>query len=197
MAGLELAPWPPYGAPQRTTAEQAAALDFFDLVTQVIDLRSFSNLWYWIVLAILWSTLSHWVLGIPYHMVQRARRGHDETEADLHALAEINTRRVLDFAELSGTAMVGASTFVVTSLLVLGWGYRVEFCQAVLLLLLPLILVAALSVRTARVLQATGFEKLHLRLRNHRMIVQGMGIVFIFVTAFWGMYTNVTVSPLR
>jgi hypothetical protein len=172
-------------------------LDFFDLVTEVIDLRSFSNLWYWIVLAILWSTLSHWVVGIPYHMVQRARRGDETTEADLRALAEINTRRILDFAKLSGTAMVASSAFVVTSLLVLGWGYRVEFAQALVLLVLPLILVAALTMRTARVLHDSGFENLHNRLRNPRFAVQVMGICFIFVTAFWGMYTNVTISPLR
>jgi hypothetical protein len=49
-------------------------VDFLDLVTEVIDLRSFSNLWYWIVLAILWSSLSHWTLGVPYHIVTRARR---------------------------------------------------------------------------------------------------------------------------
>jgi hypothetical protein len=48
-------------------------VDFLDLVTEVIDLRSFSNLWYWIVLAILWSSLSHWTLGVPYHIVTRAR----------------------------------------------------------------------------------------------------------------------------
>jgi hypothetical protein len=165
-------------------------LDFFDLVTEVIDRRSFSNLWYWIVLAIMWSTLSHWVIGIPYHMVQRARRGDEAAEADLQALAEINTRRILDFARLSGTAMVASSAFVVTSLIVLGWGYRVEFAQAVVLLLLPLILVAGLSVRTARVLQDSGFDRLHLRLRNHRFGVQAMGIFFIFGTAFWGMYVN-------
>lgn len=172
-------------------------LDFFDLVTEVIDLRSFSNLWYWIVLAILWSTLSHWVMGIPYHMVQRARRGDETTEADLRALAEINARRILDVSELSGTAMVALSTFVVSSLIVLGWGYRVEFAQALVLLVLPLILVSGLTLRTARVLQDTGFDRLHIRLRNHRFAVQAMGVCFIFVTAFWGMYTNVTISPLR
>jgi hypothetical protein len=52
-------------------------VDFLDLVTEVIDLRSFSNLWYWIVLAILWSSLSHWTLGVPYHIVTRARRGDE------------------------------------------------------------------------------------------------------------------------
>ncbi|MBF9059009.1 component of SufBCD complex [Rhodobacterales bacterium HKCCSP123] len=172
-------------------------MDFFDLVTEVIDLRSFSNLWYWIVLATMWSSLSHWVLGVPYHMVQRARRGDQATEADLRTLTEINTRRILDFVEISGAAMVGSSAFVLTSLLVLGWGYGVEFAQALLLLVLPLILVAALTMRTARVLQESGFENLQVRLRNHRFAVQALGICFIFVTAFWGMYTNVTVSPLR
>ena len=172
-------------------------MDFFDLVTEVIDLRSFSNLWYWIVLAIMWSTLSHWVLGVPYHMVQRARGGDEAAEADLRALTEINTRRILDFVEISGAAMVGSSAFVLTSLMVLGWGYGVEFAQALVLLVLPLILVAAMTMRTARVLHETGFENLHNRLRNHRFAVQALGICFIFVTAFWGMYTNVTVSPLR
>jgi hypothetical protein len=171
-------------------------LDFLDLVTQVIDLRSFSNLWYWIVLAILWSTLSHWVMGIPYDLVQRARNGDEGSLQDLRALAEINSRRILKLADLSGTAMVAVSAFVVTSLVVLGWIYRVEFCQAILLLMLPLLLVTALSVRTARTMRDTGFEDLPVRLRNHRLMVQGMGIVFIFLTAFWGMYVNVSVSRL-
>lgn len=172
-------------------------MDFFDLVTEVIDFRSFSNLWYWIVLAILWSTLSHWVLGIPYHLVQRARRGDEDSARDLHVLAEINTRRIVGFAEMSGTGMVAASSFVLTSLAVLGWIYRIEFAQAVILLLLPLILVSALTIHTSRVLRDSDFADLPIRLRNHRFAVQGLGILFIFLTAFWGMYTNVTFSPLR
>ena len=171
-------------------------LDFLDLVTQVIDLRSFSNLWYWIVLAILWSTLSHWVLGIPYHLVQRARQGDETSLQDLHTLAEINCRRLVEYADVSGLMMVAISSFVVSALAVLGWGYGVEFCQAVLLLLAPLIFVSALSVRTAMVLRENDFDNLPMRLRKHRLIVQGVGVLFIFATAFWGMFTNVTVSPL-
>lgn len=171
-------------------------MDFLDLVTQVIDLRSFSNLWYWIVLAILWSTLSHWVMGIPYDLVQRARHGDEVSQNDLRVLAEINCRRILALAGLSGTVMVAVSAFVITSLLVLGWVYGVEFCQAIVLLLLPLILVTALSVRTARLMTENGFEDAALMLRRHRLMVQGMGVAFIFVTAFWGMYVNVSVSRL-
>ena len=79
------------------------------------------------------------------------------------------------FAELSGTAMVASSAFVLTSLILLGWGYRVDFAQALVLLVLPLVLVAGLTVRTARVLQDSGFEHLFVRLRNHRFAVQADG----------------------
>lgn len=149
------------------------------------------------MLAVLWSSLSHWVLGIPHHIVQRARRGDAQSAQDLAVLAEINVRRILDFAALSGTLMVGMSCFVVTSLVILGWVYWVEFAQAVVLLLVPLILVTALSVHTARRLHQRGFVDLERVLRRHRLHVQLMGIVMIFITSFWGMYTNVTVSPLH
>lgn len=171
-------------------------MDFLDLVTQVIDLRSFSNLWYWMVLAILWSTLSHWVLGIPHDMIQRARRGDEESLHDLRILAEIHSRRVRKLADLSGILMVAASAFVLSALAVLGWVYGIEFCQAILLLILPLLLVTALSIHTAHSLIETGFENLPNRLRLHRLMVQGMGVIFIFLTAFWGMYVNLSVSRL-
>jgi hypothetical protein len=79
-------------------------VDFLDLVTEVIDLRSFSNLWYWIVLAILWSSLSHWTLGVPYHIVTRARRGDDRAVSDMRALAEINGARILAVTDQSAPA---------------------------------------------------------------------------------------------
>lgn len=182
---------------QRYRHSGGAVLDFLDLVTEVIDLRSFSNLWYWIVLAVMWSSLSHWVLGIPYHIVQRARRGHVESQRDLLLLVEVNVRRILEFAALSGTLLVAASGFALSALMVLGWAYGVEFAQAIVLLLLPLLAVTGLSFVTAHQVQNAEIDQLYLRLRNHRMIVQLMGVISIFITAFWGMYTNVTVSPLH
>ncbi len=172
-------------------------MEFLDLVTEVIDLRSFSNLWYWIVLAILWSTLSHWVVGVPFHMVVRARRGHEQSARDMHTLAQINVRTILTTVDDAGVFLVGFGTFFITVLAVLGWGYRVEFCQAVLLLVLPFFCVGGLTVWTAKRLQAREFADLAKTLRYHRMMVQAMGVVFIFVTAMWGMYTNVTFSPLN
>ena len=53
-----------------------------------------------------------------------------------------------------------------------------------------------MTVLRARKLRATGFENLVGSLRFHRMTIQAVGVVFIFLTAFWGMYTNIVIGPL-
>lgn len=176
----------------RTTTD----VDFLDLVTEVIDLRSFSNLWYWIVLAILWSSLSHWTIGVPYHIVARARRGDEDAAADMQTLAEINVTRILAVTDQSAPVLLGLALFVASALAVTGWLYRVEFLQALFLLMFPAMLVGGLSILTARKVRRTDFANLSRDLRLHRIYVQMLGIVFIFLTAFWGMYVNVTVGPL-
>lgn len=190
------------GPPQlwcaKTAITGSASLDlpFLDLAREVIDLRSFSNLWYWIVLAVMWSTVSHWVLGVPYDMVQRANRGHERSTQDMAVLARVNVNRILTIVEVSGVWATAFAAFILTGLAVLGWIYNVEFCQAVFLLMFPMTLVGAWSVRTARKLRATGFQDVPRLLRYHRIGVQMLGVVFIFITAFWGMWVNVRVNPL-
>jgi hypothetical protein len=171
-------------------------VDFLDLVTEVIDLRSFSNLWYWIVLAMLWSTMSHWTIGVPWHIVARARRGDERASRDMQALTEINSERILAVTDEAAPVLVAAGAFLATGLAVIGWAYMVEFCQALFLLLFPAMLVGGLTVVTARRLKAQGYEDVARTLRLHRLYVQMLGVFFIFVTAFWGMYMNLTVGPL-
>ena len=173
------------------------SLDLLDLVTEVIDLRSFSNLWYWIVLAILWSSMSHWTIGVPYHLVTQARRGDARAAEDMGVLARMNADRIAQYFETSGLMATAFASFLLSGLAVIGWVYGVEFCQAIFLLLCPSTLVVGLGVRTAAKLRAEGFRDVPGALRRHRTIVQAMGVVFIFLTAFWGMYQNVNVGPLR
>jgi hypothetical protein len=110
-------------APRPAQRWTTPRLDFLDLVTEVIDLRSFSNLWYWIVLAILWSSLSHWTLGVPYHVVARARRGDERAASDMRALAEINGTRILAVTDQSAPVLLGVAVFVATGLATTGWLY--------------------------------------------------------------------------
>lgn len=173
-------------------------VDWYKTVFDLIDLRSFSNLWFWIALAVMWSTTSHWVLGVPFDMVARARKNGGQAAQDLHDLVGINARRLLFIARVSGLWLIGIAAFVLTVLVVLGFIYKVEFAQAVFLLLAPMGIVGALSLSTAQhitVMQMEG-EDLYRRLTRHRMIVQAIGMVSIFITSLWGMWQNMQVFAI-
>ena len=96
----------------------------------------------------------------------------------------------------SGVPATAGTAFMLTGLATYGFFFGNEFCQALFLLLAPLVLVGAWSLRTARVLRDSDFENLPQKLRIHRVGVQMMGVVFIFVTALWGMAVNIRVDPL-
>ncbi|SEK94670.1 hypothetical protein SAMN05421666_3047 [Roseovarius nanhaiticus] len=173
-------------------------MDWYSTVFELIDMRSFSNLWFWIALAVLWSSTSHYVLGVPWDMITRARKGHEQAMADMNALAAINSRRILYIGRESGLLLTGFIFFVLTGAFLMGWVYDREFAQAVLLLMLPMSLVWLLSVRTANRIEAEALEgeALISTFNRHRLLVQLIGMVSIFVTAMWGMYQNMTTSAL-
>ena len=102
-------------------------------------MRSFSNLWFWIMLAVFWSSTSHWVLGVPWDMVTRARKADDaEKLEDVEQLVFINTRRITHIADETGLLMAGFGCFVLTMLVLLGFVYDHEFSQALFLLGFPM-----------------------------------------------------------
>lgn len=158
-------------------------------------MRSFSNLWFWIMLAVLWSSTSHWVLGVPYDMVSRARRASGQAAQDLEDLVRINTNRLLFIVDESGLWIAAIGSAFLTGAVILGFVYWVELAQAVFLLAFPMTIVGLLSVHSARRIQdgESAGEALWRRLRIHRTVTQFIGVVSIFVTALWGMYMNMTV----
>ena len=173
-------------------------MNWYQTLFEVIDMRSFSNLWFWISLAVVWSTSSHWVLGVPYDMVLRARRHGGQAATDLEDLVRINVNRLLHIGQVSGLWLLGFGCFFLTMLALLGFFYRVEIAQALLLLGFPLSIVGLLSMATARLIRDEGSsgDVLHRRLQRHRLYTQIIGMLAIFVTALWGMYQNMVVGPL-
>lgn len=173
-------------------------MDWYQTLFELIDMRSFSNLWFWIVLAVVWSTASHWVLGVPFDMVVRARRHGEDATGDLEDLVRINVNRLLYIGRVSGLWLAGFACFALTMLILLGFVYEHEFAQAVFLLAFPLSIVGMLSLSTARLIAGEGSsgERLCKRLTRHRLYTQIIGMISIFVTALWGMYQNVTLGVL-
>ncbi|MBU2935026.1 MULTISPECIES: component of SufBCD complex [Pacificibacter] len=173
-------------------------MNLYQTILEVIDMRSFSNLWYWIALAVLWSTASHYVLGVPFDFAQRAAKDGDHKMQDLEVLVRINVGRILNIAEVSGLFMVGFACTALTTLFALGVFYGVEFAQAIFLMALPMSLVGLINIKTAlkvRDEHPVG-DALFFVLRRHRFIIQLIGMISIFITAMWGMFQNIVTGPL-
>ncbi len=167
-------------------------MNLLQTLTEMIDLRSFSNLWYWIALAVMWSSASHWILGVPFDMVHRARKSGGQTAQDLEDLVRINVNRVLYVVQVAGLWLLGITCFILSSLATLGFMLEVEFAQAVFLLMFPMSLVGLVNLATARSIRINEpqGETLYRRLATSRLIIQFIGMLSIFVTAMWGMYQN-------
>ncbi|MDP3960916.1 MAG: component of SufBCD complex [Pseudorhodobacter sp.] len=168
-------------------------MEWYTLIFLLIDMRSFSSLWYWIALAVLWSSVSHWVLGVPFDLINRARRKGGDAAEDLAVLARINARRMLYISRNGGMWLVGIVFFLLTVLAMLSALYEVEFAQALLFMVAPMVLVGYLSLRLALKVEAGApeGEALVRLLMRHRFIVQLIGMIAIFVTAMFGMYHNI------
>ena len=170
-------------------------MNWTDALFDVIDMRSFSNLWYWIGVAVLWSSMSHWVLGVPFDLIQRARKRGGETEQDLIDIVRVNVNRLLGIARVSGPWLLMFATFANTTLLVLAFFYRIEFAQALFFIIFPLSIVGAVSLSSARHIEthATDPQSLYKMLHRHRLWTQIIGMISIFVTSTYGMYHNLNV----
>jgi len=174
-------------------------LDWYTRIVEVIDMRSFTSIWYWMAVAVFWSTTAHWTLGVPYDAVTRARRtGGGQAQEDLEQLVRINCNRLLHIIDLSGHWVVGLSFFLLSMIGLLGFWYKLEIAQALFLMIGPWSLVAFLGVRNARRIMADGTYGAELRARLGRMrfLNQLIGMMAIFVTAFWGMWHNMSATVL-
>ncbi|WP_244614879.1 component of SufBCD complex [Pukyongiella litopenaei] len=164
----------------------------------LIDMRSFSSLWYWIGLAVMWSSASYWVLGIPFDLVRRAQRMGGQAQADLEAVARVNVNRLLAAGRAGGIWLPALGSFLLSGLAVLGFGYDLELAQALFLMGLPLTLVWLMSLSAAHRIanEGTTGTALHRRLSWHRIRTQVIGAVSIFLTAMWGTYHILSTSVL-
>lgn len=171
-------------------------MDWYKTIFEVIDLRSFSNLWFWLALAVMWSTVSHYVIGVPHDLIRRAERDPGDPLRDVEALAHIYTRRLLFVMRSGGIFLIAFLSFLVTGLLVLAIHYRIEFAQAVLCLLLPMLGVGILTLNTCLAIEQGDLHGPDLlrRLRRHRVTVQTVGMFALFFTGMFGMYQNLTLG---
>lgn len=164
----------------------------FDIVREVIDLRSFSNIWYWITLASFWSAMSYFVLGVPSDMIQRAAREGGQAAEDVVTLARISILRTIHLAGQYRLIAAFVVPFFLSLMLILALFYGHELSQALLLLLLPAALVAVLTHRRCQAIMRENpdFDGLMRHLRRQRFITQLIGMISMSIAVMWGMWVN-------
>ncbi|WP_323036800.1 component of SufBCD complex [Pararhodobacter sp.] len=170
-------------------------MDFYSTVFSTIDLRSFSNIWFWIAIAIGWSNMTHFIIGVPFDMVQRARRRGGQAMADLELMAHLQARRRMQIMSSAGVWLVGFWAAVLTGLGVLGFGYGAELAQAVTMLMVPMTIAALLGMGLAAKLARnplTG-KALTRKLVLHRVLIQAIGLLAILITTMYGTVYNLSI----
>jgi len=145
--------------------------------------------------AVVWSSVSHYVLGVPYDMIQRAKRHGGQAEQDLHDMVRVCVNRLLHISHTAGMIIMGLLGFILSSLAVMAFWYGAELAQAAFLLAFPMSIVGAVSLVSARQIAETQpeGEALYSALNKHRLWTQVIGMVAIFITAMYGMYQNLDV----
>ena len=165
-------------------------MTLIDIITGLIDFRTFSNIWYWLAVMVTWAVVSHWVIGVPFDMVVRARRQGGQAAQDLDILVAINLRRLLTLSGTPAVILVGIGAFVVTAAAMLGFVYGLELAQGLFCLVFPLVFVAVLTWRSCQRLaldQQTGPALIRALVRL-RFWIQLIAITALFCTALLGIY---------
>ncbi|MBE0413406.1 hypothetical protein [Yoonia sp.] len=163
-------------------------------ILQIIDFDTFTNIWYWLAVAVAWSTVSHWIIGVPYDMIHRARRHEGVAAADLDLLVAINVRRLGAIHAVASVWLTGFAGFILAGLFTMGFYYGFDLAQGMFLLAFPLTFVGVLNMRATQRYadqQPTGgaLAKDLLRLRFR---IQAIAVVSIFVTAMYGMFFSLS-----
>lgn len=128
---------------------------------EALDTRSFSSVWYWLILTVTWTWVSRGALGIPPELVRSLHRRRAEPVGTEDSAA----LRLLDWVSLvaprwqlmqdDGVVLLAVSSFVLSMLAGLGFLYGLELAQAMLLLVAPLMLLGWLRIRLAARLRVT------------------------------------------
>lgn len=163
-------------------------------ILELIDLKSFSSIWYWLVVGTLWARAINAPMTVPLDILRAAAGGDANASHDVVRICAMQKRRRAALTKLLGPMQTALWAFFLTVLLISGWGYGAEFAQAVFLIAAPMSLVSNMTARYARRLpmEESQSEERHKSLFRLKNRIQITGLASVFVSAIWGMLHNLT-----
>lgn len=176
-------------------------------ILTILDSRSFSSIWFWLLLTLSWTLAGRRIAGVPSDVLGAVRkpRGPDDPASLLLLdwLSLTLPRRRIRRAE--ALVLMGIATFALTALFVLGFVYGLEMAQALVLLLLPFAVLFVAEMRLAHhlatIVEAAETGALSVNdaaaraaklMRRQRVAVNVGSILAVAVTAWRGAVWIVT-----
>lgn len=158
-------------------------------IWDLIDLGSFSSLWFWLFLGVFWARIMQAPMGIPVDLVRRAQGGSTNAQADLETLSGLKIHQELAISRSPARIWrAGGWAFALGLLAGLAVIYGVELAQAGFAMLLPCAVVKLLEARAAR--RMADVPDMDALVRAHTVLrrqVHGIGIAAVFLTTIFGM----------
>ncbi len=159
-----------------------------------LDFTAFTSVWFWVILVLVWAVTSQYILGIPFSDLQRAAKADADAQEEALTRLFAQAQRVAPpaIATIRLGLALGAG-FAVGFWAVAAFGYGNEPLQAVFLLVVPLWPVLLLRVRFARSISGArpDFAQVYTKLRWIRFWTFCIGVLTLFLTAFWGLIFNI------
>ncbi len=159
------------------------------IVLELLDARSFSSLWFWLVLVTIWWVAVSRVFGVPLSIVRRAFQGDGQAQRDMEDLVRIHARRLHGIGRSFGIWMVGVSFALLTGLGLIGFHFRVELAQALFLVVFPFALAVALDLMAAARIDLERPSGVYLQLYVWRQMnrIRFIGLAAILISVIWGL----------
>lgn len=151
-------------------------------------------MWFWIAFAGFWTVATRRVMGVPFDLLLAAQKDPRAAD-DVMWLARFDVRRRLDVPPLHRVIVVGLSAFALSALLALA-ASGLEAAQALFLIAAPYALVEVLRLRLAYRLadMQPDAKTLVQTLIWHRIAVQAVAAMSVFLTILWGAWRNLSLS---
>jgi hypothetical protein len=162
-----------------------------------MEFESYYSIWYWILLTSVWTVVCYHTLGVSYGMILRAQRS-PIVAAEVDSVALMISFRLGWIRRRLGMPLAAIAGFGLAALAVIGFVAKIEFAQALFMLLFPLSLVAAATLALSRdiVEKKPQGEVLRAMLSRRRRWNQVIAIVTLLATAVAALINDPRFIPI-
>ena len=164
------------------------------MYAEIMTANGFNNLWYWLLVSVVWVRAIQWTVGIPSDMMRAARRGNEQAKIDALGMMDIHIRTTTREFNQFGTALVLLTCFVMASFATMGFGNDIPVLQGVFFIAFPIVVLGALGVRLSYRLQKKPVEwdELISIYRRHFWLKVALAIFFVVSSMLWALYLEIS-----